>query len=209
MKLTTVELVHINDAAKALKARNVALFGNAIVSMDNINYMLSYTSLDSKFVCNYYDWICINQRELSSFIANITAESEFTFDDKNNYTAGTLSGKASLTVRPLSKPEIDNISYKMNVFANMHTTMIYAVPNQECPELKEVIYPLSRDDGDIRYIYNGYCLTLFSPLIPLNKADKLLISIYEDPNEPISFIAQFTVVKKKFAVTVVIKYLKV
>ena len=72
------------------------------------------------------------------------------------------------------------------------------------------LFSMKKTDGCFFYkpIINNkqYFMTLFPGLLPLNKADKVFLSIKDFGNHFISF---FTVEKKKYKVQVIVCYLKV
>ena len=68
------------------------------------------------------------------------------------------------------------------------------------------LFSMKKGDGCIRYNHLGrYMITLFSGLLPLNKSDKVFLSIY--PNSTHAFNALFRVKKKKFDVFICVAYL--
>ena len=79
-------------------------------------------------------------------------------------------------------------------------------------EIQE-LYSLRKTDGCFYYNTsvnnNKYFMTLFYGLLPLNKADKVSLTIYDTGWIYNDFVTHFVVDKKKFKVNVILCYLKV
>ena len=204
MKLTTGELIYINEAAKALKQRDFILIGNMMVGLDNIMNMIVYLILDSNFITNYYDGVIINQKELSAFVKTITRESDFEFDSLNNTIVtdcnGTMVLKYNSSITELVCEKIKNTT--------SITNNLELIPESEISEAALQIYNMKRSDGSIGINHNGYYMTLFPSFLPINKNDKMHVTIFQ--SYPIhTFVSRFRIKKKKFDVIIFIKYLKI
>lgn len=205
MKLTTSELVYINEAAKALKQKDFILIDNAIIGLDNIKNIVTYILLDTNFIINYHNGLIINQRALSAFVKTITTESDFTFDSVNN-TIRTISGGELTFTYNLQLAGIarDKYLYAISLDNNIQTVII----ENEIPDILEQTQSMKTADGAIGINYNGYYMTLFPSLIPTTKSDKLYLKILQPPLMHI-FISKFHIKKKKFDVFTYVNYLKV
>lgn len=206
MKLTTSELVYINEAAKALKQKEFILIDNAMIGIDNIQNMLIYVLLDTNFIHNYHDGIIINQRALSAFVKTLSIESDFTFDSINNIIR-TISGGELVITHNLSITELacEKFKYATNLEYNIQT----AIPEMEIPDIMTKIQSMKSADGAIGINYNGYYMTLFPTFLPTNKSDKMYVTILQPYIQLHTFIAKFRIKKKKFDVITYINYLKV
>lgn len=207
MKLTTSELVYINEAAKALKQKNFILIDNAMIGLDNISNIVTYILLDTNFITNYHTGIIINQRELSAFIKTLSVESDFEFD--------SISGLG--VIKTINGGEL-NIGYNEYMaelacdkfkYATFLDNSIQTVINEtEIPDIMSQIQSMKSADGYIGINYKGYYMTLFPSILPLNKTDKMYITIFQ-PVELNTFISKFHIKKKKFDIITYINYIKV
>ena len=205
MKLTTSELVYINEASKALKQKDFILIDNAMIGLDNIQNIVTYILLDNNFFINHINGAIINQRALSAFIKTLSIESDFTFDSVNNVIR-TISG-GELTIgfnMSLAELACDKFRYATSLDNNIQTI----INETEISDILEKIQNMKSSDGSIGVNYNGYHMTLFSTLIPTNKSDKLYVKIMQ-PFIMHTFIAKFIIKKKKFDVMTYVNYLKV
>lgn len=205
--IKTTELLHLNEAAKALKQKNFIIIINnnntIIAGIDNVNACIKFTELQTNLFYNTaLNNIIINARELSAFVKTITIESEFEIKQKNDTNLYISSMNAEL-------------SFIINRYINLNKTYdIINYCNTNTPTISEEnvtdkltdLFSIHKDDGCIYYKhYNKYYMTLFYGLLPINKSDKILLSIYHNIN--ISFIARFKVVKKHFTIHIYINYL--
>lgn len=208
--ITTTELIYLNEAAKALKQKSFQIYNNYIVGLDNIDSYIIYTTLD----CNMFykpslSGAIINTKELSAFVKSITTESEFSLEDSNKDGIITLSTmNAVLVIDNRANMRFgESVPNVMNTVENIRMQDVlspYRCVNNEL----EKIFEYHKQDGCMYYIHdNKFFITLFAGLLPLNKADSIYLTIYEDTDT--SFIAEFKICKKKFAVYVYIAYLNV
>ena len=206
MRLTTNELVYINEAAKALKQRDFILIDNAIIGLDNIQNMLTYILLDTNFIVNYHDGIIINQRVLSAFIKTLSMESDFRFDSVNNTIKSISGGELTLTHNiQLAELACNKFKYATSLDYIMQT----AIPETEIKDIMDKIQNMNKADGSIGINYNGYYMTLFPSILPINKSDKLYVKIFQSNIQLHTFIAKFCIRKKKFDIITYINYIKV
>lgn len=206
MKLTTSELVYINEAAKALKQREFILIDNAIIGIDNIQNMVTYILLDTNFIHNYHNGIIMNQRALSAFVKTLSIESDFKFDSVNN-TIRTISGGELTMMHNLSIAELACSKFKYAI--SLDSVIETAVPETEIPDIMSKIQNMKSADGSIGINYNGYYMTLFPSFLPTNKSDKMYVTILQPYIQLHTFIAKFRIKKKKFDIITYINYLKI
>lgn len=207
--IKTVELLHINEAAKALKQKEFQIFDQFIIGVDN-SATMQYVQLDSSiFVNNHrFENIVINARELSAFIKTITLESEFILIPHldQGFTTHTRAGGSLL----FKKSFLTNMycASSMDTFYRVQSMMQYnpCQPEIEITDNISQLFLMKKGDGSIRYNHlNRYMITLFSGLLPINKSDKVYLSIYH--NSDCAFNALFRIKKKKFDVIICIAYL--
>ena len=116
---------------------------------------------------------------------------------KNDYLVSTI------------KTKINKINKFINSCNNIDSTVYIKEITNEIQEL----YSLRKTDGCFYYNTsvnnNKYFMTLFYGLLPLNKADKVSLTIYDTGWIYNDFVTHFVVDKKKFKVNVILCYLKV
>lgn len=205
MILTTSELVYINEAAKALKQKEFILIDNAMIGIDNIQDIMTYVMLDTNFINNYHNGIIINQRALSAFIKTISVESDFAFDSINN-TIKTISG-GELTLH-YDLPTAELACNKFKYATSLDNNIQVSIPESEIPDIMNQIQSMKSADGAIGINYNGYYMTLFPSILPINKSDKMYVTIFQ-PFQLHTFIAKFCIKKKKFDIITYINFLKI
>lgn len=202
------ELIYLNEAAKALKQKNFIIKNNTIVGADNAAFLI-YTTLDpsyfypQEFIYNTQ----INSRELSAFVKDIQLMQDFKFHSNMN-GLGIYNGSKILNF--VNKQQtFDNIAIDRNIkFVKtiQNNSNMCVEPEENVTDEFNFLFALKKDSGCSNYVYkNKYYMTLFSGILPLNKSDKIYLSIYG--NNSISFNALFRVEKKKFNVIICIAYL--
>ena len=197
--ISTSDLIYLNEAAKALKKKRFIIYGNKIVACDNLSY-LCYVTLDSNMFnhnTSLYGLV-IESRELSAFIKTITTESDFTLNSVNNgYIINTITGQLLLSY--------SNIDVSSLFKAKTEILCEEECINDKIPE----IFSIHRNDGSFHYIHhNKFFMTVFYGILPINKSDKIYLTIRKGYNS-MSFIADFIVRKKKFDVNITIAYLDI
>ena len=151
MKLTTSELVYINEAAKALKQKDFILIDNVMIGLDNISNIITYVLLDTNFIQNYNNGIIINQRALSAFIKTLSIESDFEFDSINN-TIRTISGGELPILYSLSLAEYVCGKYKYAI--SLDNSIKTIIDEIEIPDIMTKIQSMKSADGAIGINYN-------------------------------------------------------
>lgn len=206
--IKTSELLHINEAAKALKQKEFQIFDQFIIGIDTLATM-QYVQLDSNvFINNHrFDNTVLSTRELSAFIKTITLESEFEleyYEDKG-FVIKSMNGELWFKKSFLTNIYCDN---SINTFYKVQFMIQHGAVQPEMDITNDLsqLFSMKKGDGSIRYNHLGrYMITLFSGLLPLNKSDKVFLSIY--PNSTHAFNALFRVKKKKFDVFICVAYL--
>ena len=207
MTINLNDLIVMNEAAKMLKQRDFMIYRNSLYGLDNFMIYICRIDLNpnrlSAEIINDIG-LQFNTRELSAFINNLSTESVFEIDtSKNENILHSKSLKAEL-----------HIIINKNV-TSMINSKIYTAKQIDrlCSDEEEItdnisdFYLLKKDGGGYYYIHdNKYYMTLFNGLLPLNKSDKIFLSINDNGNN--TFIARFRI-KKKYNVFVYVSYLKV
>lgn len=201
MKLTTAELVYINEAGKALKQKDFMIIDRYLIGLDNILNILSYVTLDASFIPNIINGMIINQRELSAFIKTIALESEFDYNDQN--TVLTTMADGALLIKYDNKIA-DVVYHKFKLRSYFDSIEIN---EEEINDIMLKLQAMNKADGALNITHNGYFMTIFPSVLPSNKSDKMFIKIYDYGTE--IFTARFRVRKKKFNVITYMSYIKV
>ena len=208
MILTVNDLVYINEAAKCLKHRLVAVRKHELIGVDNIKDYISFTPIDVSMLSNKGDWpeFILDTRELSAFITTITVESQFEVIDAMPRYISTTSARLFLNtdVRILN---MVNMQYS-NVI-QLRTCGNRTICEKNIDTDLERIKAMKKADGELHMFFDKYFVTLFSGLLPMAKADHVFLTIYDNsPKEP-TFVAEYEVRKKKFSTFIFVAYLKI
>ena len=209
MQVKISDLIYINDAARALKKSNVMWIKNKLICIDNLNYII-FCSLDpDKLSVLPNRGIIFNQRELSKFMKAVSIESQFDIEDSEFNQTTVLSTSLSnetLIIKvsnKLDKMILDKLYTAINIDMNM-------MHNNEIDVSKELsqLYGLTKTAGSILYKHDCFhTMTLFNGILPLNKADLIFLTLYDNPDN--TFIARFRIQKKNFNIYSYMAYLKV
>lgn len=203
MKLTTTELVYINEAGKALKQKDFMIIDNYLIGLDNINNILSYIKLDTEFVSNIINGMIINQRALSAFIKSISIESDFEYDRFNtvlrSISGGELQIKFDMSLAMLACEKFKYASCLENSFQSAEI---------EAQDIMQKLQSMNKSDGGAGINYNGHYMVVFPSVLPSNKSDKMYIRFIDYPESNI-FTAVFRVQKKKFCIMTYISYMNI
>lgn len=213
IRLVLSDLIHINNAARAFKQANVIWLQDKLFGLDNYNNYITICVLDrSELSILPLKGLMFNQRELAKFMKNISTESEFFIDDSNQIMNKTLL-TTSLTNDTLSVTQ----SMELNMIVTNNWSKVVSIENriadndlrqQDVTNELEKLFKMSKSTGAFIYKHDkDHMLTLFSGIIPLNKADKVYLTLLDNPDN--TFLARFRVSKKKFDVYAYLMYLKI
>ena len=199
VKVLVSDLVLIADYMRLLKQKDAMWFGNHIVGIDNMSYII-ISSIDvNRLSVIPTKGLIFNQRELSKFMKSISIESDFEIDDSgmiNTTTLTTIANTESMNVvvnTAVQKVVEQHISQSVNIDRQMAVNSIK--PEMDVTTDLQDLYKMSKSSGIYNYIYdNNHLMTLFSGIFPLAKNDKIFCTVM-DIND-ISFIARFRVHKK-------------
>ena len=211
MIIKTVDLITINEASKTLKQKDFIYCDGCIYGIDNINGYMTYTYILDKLHDKYnnFNGFIFNARELSAFVKSIGAEEDFDiiFNIENIAKILSLNGELYIKNNQFLLSMVRSKRIKFGPMAKLATEKLEITNNIRG------LYDLKKTDGCYYYkpIVNNirYFITLFYGLLPLNKADRVFLSIYDPDYLSNNFIAFFTVAKKKFEVNTILCYLKV
>ena len=222
MIIRTIDLININEAAKALKQKDFMYYNYKLYGIDNIDGYITWVDLsESSHEYINYEGFVFNARELSAFVKDISTEEEFNivFNPDNNTCILYTINDTQLHIRN-DNMLLSIVQNKINAI-NKERMSCEIGPGYSnfVSDMRDItnevqdLFGLRKTDGCYYYKTivrgNNYFMTLFYGLLPLNKSDKVFLSIYEPGINSRSFMAQFMVVKKKFKVNMILCYLKV
>jgi hypothetical protein len=207
-RINAVDIIYLNEAVKTLKQKTVAVYNGYVIGLDNIEQYVRYIQLDYNLISNTFFTIkaVIDAVELSMFVSSMTTESCFVYDMYNE------RGNIFKNLRGLGLVLYNNrnvLRYAINKLG-MCQQYDYKYKNVPMTNIDEDIIKLKsmrKMDGTFHLIHDGQWITMFPGLLPMVKSDKVYLSIYNTSET--SFVAKFTVKKKKFDVYVYLAYLKV
>lgn len=204
IKISLNDIITINEAAKALKQRTFIMIGNCLYGLDFINTYIIKAEINPDRLspeCITNIGLQFNQRELSNFVKVLSIESDFEVDinlRENKFY--TKNGKNELNIiidKNITNFVLDRIKYINNIDFQCKT-------EEDITNQIQDLYLLKKDDGGYYFIYKDkYYITLFYGLLPLNKNNKINLSIVDQGN---IFISRFRI-NKKYPITVYIQYL--
>lgn len=202
----TSYILHLEEAAKALKAKDFQILGNRLLSLNTNDISISFVFLSADFFISELNGCIINTRELSAFIKTIIVECEFDVElsyDKRYWCINSTTSVLNI-IYPAT-PYIIDKGFERLIYADnlLNNKLIKdkILLNDSTPEL----FKLHKNDGIIKYNYNNYLITLFHGIVNPLKSDKVYISIYE--YDATSYLVLFETVKKKFIIYKLLRYL--
>lgn len=220
------ELIYLNEAAKALKQKDIMIKGWTLIGIDNIENYVTCVTLDSNLwesslVLHEY---IFSARELSAFLKTVTTENEFEIIQAVLSNTIVISNTMAFVNFIKDKKYIYIADKKCEYITDLSPMKSSLIPstaiingnirqmNYLCePEETEITYDLAKlfsirkQDGCIYYRHkNKYFITLFSGILPLNKGDRIYLTIYDHCT---TFVAKFRIVKKRFIVNIYLRYL--
>ena len=206
IKIAAVDILYINEVAKALKQKSVMWYQDYLIGIDTNNY-LCYTRLDSNkinFQHNIAGNYIFNQRELSKFSKSIITEQGFDVPLGTNGSCLICTTSETLSVFS----NIQTVNNFIPLIKAYESRFINGIEKDVTNEL-EFIFSMNKTAGINMYKYdNTHILTLFGGLLPLNKSDKIYI-ILEDNIDGKTFTVRFRVHKKICDIIIFLNYLKI
>lgn len=207
-RINAVDIIYLNEAVKTLKQKNVAVYNGYVIGLDNIEQYVRYIQLDYNLISNTFFTIkaVINSVDLSIFVNSMTTESCFVYDPYNSHGTIFKNLKGFGLVLYNNRNVLRYAMSKLGM-CQQYDYKYKDVPMTNIDEDIVNLKSMRKMDGAFHLIHNGHWITMFPGLLPMVKSDKVYLSIY-DTSET-SFVAKFTVKKKKFDVYVYLAYLKV
>lgn len=205
--VSTSFLIHLDEAARALKNKDFQIIGNRIIGLNNNDLSVSYTVISSDYYNPVLQGVIIATRDLSKFVKSIMLESEF--EIKTTFTNGKWRLHSSTETLDIFYPITPY--YTTQGIERLYTSdsvrmrPILSERTLINPNIKS-FFDLKKDDGFIKYNHdNKFLITIFQGLLNVTKSDNIYLTIHQYDN--VSFIAHFEVIKKKFTIHVFSRYL--
>lgn len=200
------DLTAVNDAAKAIKSRYILWYNNLVIGIDQDNKFI-LTHLDPSQVSSFPQIpIQMESRELSAFLKSVIL-SEFEIPDVHcRHRVAIDSGTAtmlSIGLDPMYGEMLTSILNGVNYYESRGY-----YEEEDVTETFSELYGLKKDTGSSLFTYKDHPMYLFSGIAPLNKGDRLFISLIDlSPN---TFNVRFRIEKKsKHVVFIYLNFLNI
>lgn len=202
--LSNNDLIYINEAAKALKATKFMYISNMIVSLNDIRYCMSRIYLDTSRLDSvlYNRGLIFSQKSLAKYLKYNLMQSGINIDEtqpSSEFMVAVENGVHIMTV-------VNDPTYArtiMNTIARLHSMNPLYSQEVDVTESVSGLASITMSGGAIYYKhnhgFNKYYITLTPNILPMNKSDKVHLSIYDTKDRGI-FYAKFRLVKKKFTI---------
>ena len=200
MEITLDLLKKLIEEVKVLKAEYVSYQNNVLIGTDiNVIYLkLTETSIDYSL----YGIRGFNVKNIALFIKDCL---------ENDLLR--VYGNTLVNARSGNSVQISDIKTDETIFFSANNLISgdprYSVELTEDEIFNKMINGKTGDGATIIYI-GGYPVSLYSTLLPINKGDKTTIDIYNKGPEEATYVAKFTIEKKKKQIVeVYVRYLKI
>lgn len=192
-KLKTVDLIAINEYAKALKQSKFIIIGDMMIGLNYIDTYVSY--IDNIVLSDDYTNMIFIKRELSAFVKTISHELEFEIYPNNTINSST----SIMNILYADRILLTHICGATNIASsNRYTPLLVG---KDITNDLENLFSMKKADGMFKYIYENdnkkYFMTLYPGLLPVNKNDKVYINIIREDIINNIFTTKFTVIKNK------------
>lgn len=187
--IKTIDLLAINEYAKAIKQNSVIIIGNIMIGLDYINTYITY--IDNIVLSDDYTNMIFMKKDLSKFVKSISHELEFEIDSNNMIKSLVLDMQINYADRRLLL-ELPKYLSLINKYG-------YIQQGEDITDKLDKLFSMKKPDGMFKYIYENYnrkyFMTLYPGLLPVNKNDKVSLNIVADSNN--IFTTKFVISKKK------------
>lgn len=209
------EFMDIVDLVKAMKTDIFYISGPNILGTDSEFRTLKIVRMNSVFPIK----VLATTLSLQSFVKGFSSAMELSIDTET----GTIMeypciGFSSIFNCNLLHPDFYNtigrIEYLYNIseFLNTRKPDVYIQSLHSTDSFLEAMGKKSKDGnlifdvGQYADTDRHYLISTYSGLLPVNKSDKLNLSIYDLDDS--RFMAHFSILKKKLAIELYISYLR-
>lgn len=203
LTITTNDLFEINNAAKALKQRNIVWINNLLIGLDDKSYEVMIHLNTDKMNLIPFRCIAFNQRQLSAFVNTITTESQFIINNIGRIIISQLLKNRTNELlvninNQLDKDTMESM-IKMNaingaiVENNILEENVTEYLNGMLTDAKDIgVFKITKDHNHLMYIP--------TKVLSLAKNDKIYMSIVDiTPNNP-TFIVRFRIRRKTYEI---------
>jgi len=203
--ITSGDLIYVNDIAKILKHKNFIWYRTILLGMNDSNYA-AVCAMDPSILSIVPDRaLLINKQNLSKFVGSISIEESFSIPDidrisfiHNLYTISEeLPIQISNYMDGSTLDRIQRIADITNLMQNLYEEDITDTINQAILE--------SKSTRVISLQVSGHNMQIPTSIIPVNKADKIYITIYDGLNR--TFTSRFRITKKITDLMIYISFL--
>lgn len=203
--ISSQQIINFVEILKMFKAKSDMLMiicnGNIFVSDYQFSYM-KHTNYNTEFLNNK----CYYCYELKYLIWMLDKElHSVEIDMYGNLYIWLIGECEPITVmnNVISPIARDKILYCAYLDTNRLPYVQYDDISSDIT-IEQLKASLSKD-GCIMYRKDGYMMTLYKGLLPLNKSDRLSMEIYPDDNG-LFFTTKFTVIKKKMDINIYLRF---
>ena len=209
IRIALTDLVLINDAARALKQKNVLWMNNMLIGVDSYDYLI-FTYLNSPNLSYNLDKpLVFNQRQLSKFMKSVTTESYFDINTEGVHVVTTVHTISEEMDIVYDLPTIVEVKHRIDNLQDLNAKIESKAlqPEKNITEDIRPVYSLSKSSGIFNYIYDdNHLMTLFSGILPLTKNDKTFVIVADVGSD--SFISRFRVNKKQYDIFIYLMFRK-
>ena len=206
------DLIEINIAAKAFKQRRFMLINHnnkpMLVGLDRYKIFVSTSDLNPEKITQLPSNIgfIFVQSDLAKFITNLSIENDIPVNtDIAKNLSVSFMGNAGMYIE-FDKKTNNDILNILNRIETINETIDYYALEEDVTDRLESMYTHHKSDGGVYFVHNGYYITLSYGILPLNKGNKIYLSIID--NDQCTFTTRFRVDKKKANVYSYITYRK-
>lgn len=206
MYISTNDLFYLNEVGKLIKQSDFIVFKDRVYGISALNAHVCEFIMDINkisFMCN--SSMIINKMEISAFVKGLTTEQGFEAQELiigESVIRNNIGGELHIKFDYYHNLRITEIYNQILMMNNISPV----IEVENVSEKLQQLYSMKKDDGVYTYIHHDYYMTLYYGLLPLNKSDKLYLSIYTGWE---IFYAKFTIQKPKYNLNVYVAYLKI
>ena len=191
-----ISVKYMSTLIKIMKAMNCdryIILPDRIIGSDNNVVSITETYINTMIEEPYFE---INKDILKELDDTIK---KYTSNVKDKSILDTAMVDNLIKYRSITRlGDIDIISIYMRICNNINSNYIIS-SNDDIKQDENFNYCLSlkSKDGLGRYIYDNKFISIFSGLLPINKADKVSLEVYKSDND--TFLCRF-IINKKYAI---------
>ena len=203
--ITSGDLIYVNDIAKILKHKNFIWYRTILLGMNDSNYA-AVCAMEPSILSIVPDRaLLINKQNLSKFVGSISIEESFSIPDIDRisfiHNLYTTSEELPIQISNyMDGSTLDRIQRISDI-----TNLMQALPEVDITDTINRAILESKATGVINLEVEGYEMQIPTSIIPVNKADKIYITIYDGLNR--TFTSRFRITKKITDLMIYISFL--